>query len=220
MLLGHAIPRSDLPDHASKYAVVMLALFKPWERSTSNLLKAETIEWSAAWEDWSTTSLTTDKQAIVDHMQEQWECKKAADLYSLHRKKRFANSQSNNGFMSVQDLADELVNDMDWQLGQAMEPSSPEYGLDGTDGDEIGHCEACGDNTQHVVEYVNALANSAGFYGVCDVPGNVSQLLPDGFAVDVGEDGKEESDLAFQKIANERAEYLDKRRRGKFGFSL
>ncbi|KAJ7576217.1 hypothetical protein C8J56DRAFT_800347 [Mycena floridula] len=48
VLTGTAIPRCDLEDQHEKYAVTILALFKPWARSKVNPLKSDRISWSLA----------------------------------------------------------------------------------------------------------------------------------------------------------------------------
>ncbi|KAJ7657448.1 hypothetical protein DFH06DRAFT_991196, partial [Mycena polygramma] len=81
VLSGTPIPRRDIEDQADKYAVVMLALFCPWKRSASDPLKPA----GSSWKDAITTFLLSAPQNhinIMDHMQEQWECRLAADDFS------------------------------------------------------------------------------------------------------------------------------------------
>ncbi|KAJ7122516.1 hypothetical protein C8R43DRAFT_820788, partial [Mycena crocata] len=78
VLSGTPIPRRDLEDQATKYAIVMLALFHPWNRSTTNPLKSEDVSWQTALEA-MLLQLPQNKLKIIDHMQEQWECQLAAD---------------------------------------------------------------------------------------------------------------------------------------------
>ncbi|KAJ7086155.1 hypothetical protein B0H15DRAFT_765006, partial [Mycena belliarum] len=82
---GSPIPRQDVEDQAEKYVIVMLALFRPWNRSTSNPLKLETTAWSDALIE-LLSSLPKAKLTIIDHMQEQWECRLAAEDYSAQYK--------------------------------------------------------------------------------------------------------------------------------------
>ncbi|KAJ7654058.1 hypothetical protein DFH06DRAFT_910534, partial [Mycena polygramma] len=78
VLSGTPIPRRDLPDHATKYAIVMLALFRPWNRCSNQPLKADNVSWDTALESLF-SSLPKIHAEIVEHMQEEWECRLAAD---------------------------------------------------------------------------------------------------------------------------------------------
>ncbi|KAJ7206385.1 hypothetical protein GGX14DRAFT_308670, partial [Mycena pura] len=86
VLCGWPIPRRDLSEQAEKYAVTILTLFRPWNRSLEATLKAETVGWTDAL---ATLHLTLAPQyrKVIDHMQEQWECKLAADDFSAQRRK-------------------------------------------------------------------------------------------------------------------------------------
>ncbi|KAJ7100741.1 hypothetical protein B0H15DRAFT_762870, partial [Mycena belliarum] len=81
VLSGSPIPRRDLQDQINKYAIVMVSLFRPWNRSPTHPLKPETISWSDALND-LLSSAPQHTLDIIDHMQEQWECRLAADDYS------------------------------------------------------------------------------------------------------------------------------------------
>lgn len=200
----------------------MLTLFKPWRRSSSAPLKEDTIGWAEALQQ-LLHELDSEKLAIIDHMQEQWECKLAADLFSEQRQKRFAEYRSSNGLMSLQDLADDLVNDMDWQVGQSTEAAASEYddgltSLMETEGEMIAHFEECGSTTQTSVEFANALATAADFYTVPEtIPDGVSALLH-GIAIesDDPDEARRSALLAAKSVADERAAYLIKRLNGKF----
>ncbi|KAJ6472605.1 hypothetical protein C8R45DRAFT_774955, partial [Mycena sanguinolenta] len=85
VLSGTPIPRRDLEQHAPRYAIVMLALFRPWNRSPIHSLKPETTSWKDALSA-LLESLPKDKLDIIDHMQEQWECRLAADDFSAEYK--------------------------------------------------------------------------------------------------------------------------------------
>lgn len=191
----------------------MLALFRPWSRSSEAPLKDPGQGWSDALTGLLAT-LGKDKLLIIDHMQEQWECKLAADLYSERRAKRFAGYRSSQGFMSVQDIADDLANDIDWQIGQSTEAEDPEYneGI-GVDSDDLDYQETCATQTQDRVEDATALATAAGFYGRAPVPDDVANFLH-GEAVDVGHEGRYAALEAAQRIANERKVFLERRKRG------
>ncbi|KAJ7615136.1 hypothetical protein DFH06DRAFT_930372, partial [Mycena polygramma] len=78
VLSGTPIPRSDVPDQKNKHAIVMLALFRPWNRSATSPLKSNLVSWSVALAN-LLLSLPKSKTDIIDHMQEQWECRLAAD---------------------------------------------------------------------------------------------------------------------------------------------
>ncbi|KAJ7128755.1 hypothetical protein C8R43DRAFT_833560, partial [Mycena crocata] len=85
VLSGTPIPRRDITDQANKYAVAMLALFRPWNRSSVNPLTSESTSWQEAL-DALILSLPQDKLKIIDHMQELWECRLAADDFSAQYK--------------------------------------------------------------------------------------------------------------------------------------
>ncbi|KAJ7640255.1 hypothetical protein DFH06DRAFT_905699, partial [Mycena polygramma] len=78
VLSGTPIPRRDIEEQADKYAVVMLALFRPWNRSASDPLKSGTSSWKTAIAEFLLYASHSYIE-IMDHMQEQWECRLAAD---------------------------------------------------------------------------------------------------------------------------------------------
>ncbi|KAJ7199179.1 hypothetical protein GGX14DRAFT_342197, partial [Mycena pura] len=86
VLCGWPIPRRDLPDQADKYAVTILALFCPWNRSMKTALKADNVSWTDALAVLLST-LGPHHLKVINHMQEQWECKLAADDFSAQRRK-------------------------------------------------------------------------------------------------------------------------------------
>ncbi|KAL0562529.1 hypothetical protein V5O48_019558, partial [Marasmius crinis-equi] len=57
---------------------------------------------------------------IMDHFQEQWECRNAADDFSrMYKDKLFSFGSGGRGNVSLNGLVqDELVNDLEWQAGQ------------------------------------------------------------------------------------------------------
>ncbi|KAJ7507050.1 hypothetical protein B0H11DRAFT_1646002, partial [Mycena galericulata] len=85
VLSGTPIPRRDIEDQSEKYAVVMLALFRPWDRSATHPLKPQATSWRDALTD-LLISLPESKIRIMDHIQEQWECRLAADDFSAEYK--------------------------------------------------------------------------------------------------------------------------------------
>ncbi|KAJ7264710.1 hypothetical protein C8J57DRAFT_1069684, partial [Mycena rebaudengoi] len=112
VLCGWPIPRRDLADQADKYAVVILALFRPWNRSVEPALKADDVSWTDALALLLST-LAPHHLKVINHMQEQWECKLAAADFSAQRRKRHAQAREINGFLSSADLGDALANDID-----------------------------------------------------------------------------------------------------------
>ncbi|KAJ7205785.1 hypothetical protein GGX14DRAFT_333998, partial [Mycena pura] len=48
VLCGWPIPRRDLDDQADKYAVTILALFRPWNCTVDSPLKPHNAGWSDA----------------------------------------------------------------------------------------------------------------------------------------------------------------------------
>ncbi|KAJ7065994.1 hypothetical protein B0H15DRAFT_761032, partial [Mycena belliarum] len=51
VLMGYQIPRNDMDDDHTKYAVIILTLFKPWSEIKSCPLKSQEIAWSDALND-------------------------------------------------------------------------------------------------------------------------------------------------------------------------
>ncbi|KAJ7727125.1 hypothetical protein DFH07DRAFT_725617, partial [Mycena maculata] len=51
VLMGYRIPRNDSVNDLTKYAVVILTLFKPWLDTKSSPLKSPDIAWSDALND-------------------------------------------------------------------------------------------------------------------------------------------------------------------------
>ncbi|KAJ7203079.1 hypothetical protein GGX14DRAFT_307802, partial [Mycena pura] len=86
VLCGWPIPRRDLADQADKYAVTILALFRPWNRTVDCVLKAHNVTWCDALIHHLST-LPPHHLKVINHMQEQWECKLAADDFSALRRK-------------------------------------------------------------------------------------------------------------------------------------
>lgn len=122
VLSGPAVPRRDLPEQADKYAIVILALFRPWSRSTTAPLKADSLSWNDALSA-LLSSLPTRKHRIIDHMQEQWECKLAADDFSANHRVRFADFRAGKGLSDTDTQDADLANDIYWQLGQLSSDS-------------------------------------------------------------------------------------------------
>ncbi|KAJ3992188.1 hypothetical protein F5050DRAFT_1543935, partial [Lentinula boryana] len=52
VLIGYPIPRNDREDEKEKYALAMLALFKPWSNIECKLLKEGSVLWSEAFSGW------------------------------------------------------------------------------------------------------------------------------------------------------------------------
>ncbi|KAJ7193512.1 hypothetical protein GGX14DRAFT_405419 [Mycena pura] len=183
VLSGTPIPRSDLPKDAIRYAVVMLALFSPWRRTKVHPLKAEEISWKDALQQFLLT-LSQDKLDIIGHMQEQWECRHAADDFSAQYKARMASFNAASSFSRYDDHEDDalttLVNDLDWRLGQLDEPTGAEYAEDDVvdPGDDLGgYEETCSDAKKRHTEAIIALAQASNFYHVPTPPDNIQELL-------------------------------------------
>ncbi|KAJ7076839.1 hypothetical protein B0H15DRAFT_573139, partial [Mycena belliarum] len=177
VLSGTPIPRRDLKDQIDKYALVVLALFQPWERSSTLPLKAESVSWASALAKFlaSAPQSTLD---IIDHVQEQWECRLAADDYSAEYKARQADFAVHNGIPAHLDAMSELAGDLDWQLGQlddavgaSQNPDTPEI----ADFEEFS--EASGSRTKLATQSTIALAEAAKFYHIPILPGGISTLL-------------------------------------------
>ncbi|KAJ7262005.1 hypothetical protein C8J57DRAFT_1032388, partial [Mycena rebaudengoi] len=48
VLMGYRVPRNDLDNDKFKYAVVILALFRPWSGIKSSPLKSPDVSWPDA----------------------------------------------------------------------------------------------------------------------------------------------------------------------------
>ncbi|KAJ7214408.1 hypothetical protein GGX14DRAFT_300754, partial [Mycena pura] len=81
VLCGWPIPRRDLADQNDKYSVSVLSLFQPWARSLTDPLKQDNVSWNDALAQ-LLSRLPPHHLEVIDHMQEQWECKLAADDFS------------------------------------------------------------------------------------------------------------------------------------------
>jgi hypothetical protein len=177
VLSGSPIPRRDLENYAEKYAVVMLALFRPWNRSATNPLKPETTSWKNALGN-LLVSLLQSNIEIMDHMQEQWECRLAADKFSAQYKARQANFNTSDHISSRLDAMNELAGDLDWQLGQLDQAIGAEYNPDAPDTNDFEEFfEACGMRTKLATDAAIALAGAANFYHIPVTPDNIGDLL-------------------------------------------
>jgi hypothetical protein len=214
VLSGTPIPHRDIPTQASQYAIVMIALFRPWNRSASHPLKSDGTSWKDALSA-LLLSLPEKKVKIIDHMQEQWECRLAADDFSAEYKAQQANFHSSIGTSSqVDDPSDELGNDLDWQLGQLEtddEPIGPEYDIDSPDTDDFAqYMETCTPRTQATTNAIIALAGTANFYHIPNPSNTVASILQ-GRAIE-SRDGQawDRAQAAALLIAEEKAQALDR----------
>ncbi|KAJ6498548.1 hypothetical protein C8R47DRAFT_1193970 [Mycena vitilis] len=176
VLSGTPIPRRDIEEHADKYAVVMLTLFRPWNRSASDPLKSEASSWKTAIAEFL-LSASHSYIKIMDHMQEQWECRLAADDFSAEYKARQANFNTPANSSSHLDAANDLAQDLDWQLGQLDEAIGPESNPDAPETDFDEFFEACGPRTRMNTDAAIALAGTANFYHVPAPPDNICKLI-------------------------------------------
>jgi hypothetical protein len=213
VLCGYAIPRKDLESQSEKYAVAILGLFRPWARSRTDPLKAPSVSWSSALSVLLAT-LSPPHLKVIGHMQEQWECKLAADLYSVKRQKRYAGNRAENGFLSSEEISDDLANDIDWQLGQLDGAIGlGEEGQAGEMEDSNEFEEASSDRARLATESVIALSAAASFYRSPPVaPSDLAQHLL-GQPREAGPDSRQEATAASQLLAAEKAAFLETRSR-------
>ncbi|KAJ7605142.1 hypothetical protein DFH06DRAFT_1020410, partial [Mycena polygramma] len=68
VLMGYRVPRSDWDNDRTKYAVVILTLFKVWSDMKASPLKTPETSWSAALDDF-TPSMMPKHARIVLNMQ-------------------------------------------------------------------------------------------------------------------------------------------------------
>jgi hypothetical protein len=224
VLSGTPIPRSDNPEQSTKYAIIMLALFKPWNRSASCPLKPETVSWETALST-LLASLPGPKLKIIEHMQEQWECRLAADDFSADYKARLANFQvsASHRTSDGNDPSDDLANDLNWQLGQLDvddEPIGPEYGGDLPEEDFAQYSESCAAKTQAATDAVIALTSAADFYRSIPTAPNNLHSLPTGHATESHDQQAQiRAQAATLLIAEEKAAALAKRaQRGELSY--
>jgi len=147
-------------------------------------------------------------------MQEQWECRLAANDFSAEYKARMANFSAASSFSRHNDQEDNnalaaLVNDLDWRLGQLDEPVGEEYSEDNviSPADDLGgYDETCSDAKKRHTEAIIALAQASNFYHVPTPPDNIQDLLK-GKAVlsTTKERASEVGKLATLFIAHEQA---------------
>jgi hypothetical protein len=220
VLTGTPIPRRDLDEHANRYAIVMLALFRPWNRSFAHPLKAETESWKNALAD-MLTSLSPDKLKIIDHMQEQWECRLAADDFSAQYRSQLVQFDAAKGTVTTTENGNEFANDLDWQLGQLDAAIGPEYNLNTYDLDDSESIsgefkETCSSRTKLATEQAISMAAAANFYYIPTPPENIRDLLT-GHVVE-STDGVAQAQAlqSVLSIAGERAAVLSCRDQGWF----
>lgn len=96
VLVGYKIPRSDREEELQKYAVVILALFKPWTTEIDSPLKSTTETWEDALTVWS-AHIPKYIQQYIDNMQLLHQSKDAKDDYSAQRRKRINELSSQFG---------------------------------------------------------------------------------------------------------------------------
>ncbi|KAE9388264.1 hypothetical protein BT96DRAFT_836477, partial [Gymnopus androsaceus JB14] len=82
VLVGYSIPRNDKEDQEIKYAVAMLALFKPWSNNKLSPLKPEGQTWVSAFKTWDSSTSARAHQKTMRNMQLQYESKDAKVDYS------------------------------------------------------------------------------------------------------------------------------------------
>lgn len=211
------MPRSDLVEHQEKHAIAMLALFTPWRRDTFSPLKTASVGWIDAWVD-ASKLLSAKHLRIVEHMQEQWQCMLAADLFSQKRKK----NPHERGCLSVEDLADDIAGDIEWQLGQVADTSETDTlnGLREEEDGDLAHIETYGPSTTTAVIKTRSLAAAAGLYQERTVPVEVGSYV-EGKSVEVESvSGNLDAVQLLKDIANERMLRLSQKLgRGMFLFS-
>ncbi|KAJ7893605.1 hypothetical protein B0H14DRAFT_2334693 [Mycena olivaceomarginata] len=87
VLMGYRIPRNDLDNDLTKYAVVILTLFKPWSETKSSPLKSQDIAWPDALNDFK-RSMSPEHAKIVLNMQLLYQTRDAKFDFAAKRSKR------------------------------------------------------------------------------------------------------------------------------------
>jgi hypothetical protein len=172
-------------------------------------LKPENVSWSEALAQ-LLSNLPPHHLKVINHMQEQWECKLAADDFSALRRKRHAEARETNGFLSSDDLGDALANDIDWQLGQGA--IGPDYDDDAPDADDISadlFVETCTAAQAASASMSISLADAAGFYKIPPPPKN-DIVLP-GQSLESGSTAKAMATVAARVLEEEKAAVLQRR---------
>ncbi|KAJ7336997.1 hypothetical protein DFH08DRAFT_618314, partial [Mycena albidolilacea] len=68
VLMGYRIPRNDSDNDRTKYAVIILTLFKTWSETKSSPLKSPDVAWLDAFNDFK-LSMSPEHARIVLNMQ-------------------------------------------------------------------------------------------------------------------------------------------------------
>ncbi|KAJ7205616.1 hypothetical protein B0H12DRAFT_1035016, partial [Mycena haematopus] len=66
--MGYRVPRNDLDNDLTKYAVIILTLFKPWSEIKFSPLKSQDIAWPDALNDFK-RSMSPEHARIALNMQ-------------------------------------------------------------------------------------------------------------------------------------------------------
>ncbi|KAF5361235.1 hypothetical protein D9757_013225 [Collybiopsis confluens] len=126
VLTGCPIPRSDRKSDEIKYAVAMLALFKPWGKTEVNVLKDTQTSWVDAFNTWkgALTDASYGKYYIdtMRNMQLFHLSTDARQDYAAMRQKRVAELFKSSGHLISHD-EDQDFNEYDPEWENAMQPA-------------------------------------------------------------------------------------------------
>jgi hypothetical protein len=165
VLIGYGIPRRDVESQMNKYAAVMLTLFKPWSDDIKSPLKSAAESWRLSFEKFLQVC-PERHQKIMDHFQEYWECRKAADDFSQQWRRKDVSFRKVHFDGCEVAEGEDLQDDLEWQEGQEDVGGRAEN-RDGID--ESANCdfaEAVGPKTQAEVMTAIIWASKAGLYNL------------------------------------------------------
>jgi hypothetical protein len=89
VLMGYRIPRNDSDNDRTKYAVVILALFKPWSDTKSSPLKSPDITWPDALNEFK-QSMSPEHTRVVLNIQLLYQTRDTKFDFAAKRSKRLA----------------------------------------------------------------------------------------------------------------------------------
>ena len=145
-------------------------------------------------------------------MQEQWECRLAADDYSASQKRKEAFVSAGNS--SLDDADCEEVNDLQWQLGQEdVGGNYDEHSCDVEDVTTTIDEVFAEDNSGRAAAATNTvivMAKSAQLYATSDC-NSFHTVLDNDSIRDVGASGRTKGQDAAERLAAERTAFVNKR---------
>ena len=142
---------------------------------------------------------------IMDHIQEQWECRHAAEIYS-EKLRKDTPFLPNEDVFNNHDNYEEATSDLAWQDGQEDVGGQGDGGQHDRE-DEFFIDDDAGEGSSLLTRTVISLATQANLYATLSAPSKHYQEVQD-----VGMTGRTISHSAASYIANAKAVFIDNRR--------